>query len=68
MPAVTPVQAEQAVRELKEQLSPDFNLAGINTVLALRSRYGRPQKPLTDPTKYFDCRYLAKAIESRSLR
>lgn len=35
--------------------------AGIDTVLKLRSRYGRPQKTLTDPDKYIDESYYRKA-------
>jgi hypothetical protein len=37
--------------------SPD----GIRTVLALRSKYGAPQKTLTDPAKYVDTSWLDKA-------
>jgi len=33
-----------------------IDLAGVRTVLALRSRYGRPQKTLTDPLRYYDDR------------
>jgi hypothetical protein len=35
--------------------------AGIETVLALRSEFGRPQKTLSDPTKYDDARYYERA-------
>jgi ABC-type nitrate/sulfonate/bicarbonate transport system substrate-binding protein len=35
--------------------------AGIETVLALRSEFGRPQKMLSDPTKYDDPRYYERA-------
>src|SRR5512144_1623716 len=31
-----------------------LDVAGIRTVLALRSKYGQPQKTLTDPAKYVD--------------
>jgi hypothetical protein len=34
---------------------------GIRTVLALRSKYGVPQKTLTDPAKYIDDSYLRAA-------
>ena len=37
--------------------------AGIRTVLELRSRYGTPQKTLTDPSKYVDTSYLRKALD-----
>jgi len=32
------------------------DVAGVKTVLALRSRYGKPQKTLTDPLRYYDDR------------
>jgi len=31
-------------------------------VLALRSKYGQPQKTLTDPMKYVDVTYHRKAL------
>jgi ABC-type nitrate/sulfonate/bicarbonate transport system substrate-binding protein len=37
------------------------DLAGIATVLKLRSEFGRPQKTLTDPSKYVDESYYLKA-------
>ena len=36
--------------------------AGIETVLKLRSEFGRPQKALTDPSKYVDESYYEKAL------
>ena len=36
--------------------------AGIETVLKLRSEFGRPQKTLTDPSKYVDESYYEKAL------
>jgi ABC-type nitrate/sulfonate/bicarbonate transport system substrate-binding protein len=36
--------------------------AGIDTVLKLRSEFGRPQKTLTDPDKYIDESYYMQAI------
>ena len=33
-----------------------IDLAGVKTVLELRSRYGKPQKTLTDPLRYYDDR------------
>jgi ABC-type nitrate/sulfonate/bicarbonate transport system substrate-binding protein len=39
----------------------ELDVAGIKTVLALRSKYAQPPKPLTDPSKYYDLQYLAKA-------
>lgn len=37
------------------------NMAGIETVLALRSKYGVPRKPLKDPSKYIDLEYYQAA-------
>jgi ABC-type nitrate/sulfonate/bicarbonate transport system substrate-binding protein len=39
--------------------SPDgaIDTAGIRRVLELRSEYGRPKKPLTDPARYYDPTY-----------
>ncbi|MFO1323097.1 MAG: ABC transporter substrate-binding protein [Burkholderiales bacterium] len=39
-----------------------LDMEGIRTVLALRSKYGVPQKTLTDPAKYIDDSYLRAAI------
>jgi ABC-type nitrate/sulfonate/bicarbonate transport system substrate-binding protein len=39
-----------------------LDLAGIETVLALRSEYGLPQKNLSDPRKYIDESYYAAAL------
>lgn len=38
------------------------NIAGIETVLALRAKYGIPQKKLDDPTKYIDLDYYDAAV------
>jgi ABC-type nitrate/sulfonate/bicarbonate transport system substrate-binding protein len=38
-----------------------LDMDGIRTVLALRSKYGVPQKTLTDPAKYVDDSYLRAA-------
>jgi len=40
-----------------------INVAGMRQVLELRSEYGRPQKKLTDPEKYFDLSYYQAARE-----
>jgi len=42
-----------------------LDLEGVRTVLALRSKYGVPQKTLSDPTKYVDLQYYDKAIGKR---
>ena len=43
--------------------APDgaLDIAGVNRVLALRSEYGEPKKPLTDPTRYYDPQYFDAA-------
>jgi ABC-type nitrate/sulfonate/bicarbonate transport system substrate-binding protein len=59
-----------AKRSLKVLLSPGTGLFRdmaldpdrLRTVLALRSKYGEPKKALTDPGKYVDVSYLAKAL------
>jgi ABC-type nitrate/sulfonate/bicarbonate transport system substrate-binding protein len=38
-----------------------IDVEGIRTVLALRSKYGTPQKTLTDPAKYIDDSYYRAA-------
>lgn len=38
-----------------------LDMDGIRTVLALRSKYGMPEKTLTDPAKYVDDTYLRAA-------
>jgi hypothetical protein len=38
-----------------------LDVEGVRTVLALRSEYGRPQKSLTDPARYYDLSYYDKA-------
>jgi ABC-type nitrate/sulfonate/bicarbonate transport system substrate-binding protein len=39
-----------------------LDLPGIRTVLQLRTKYGTPQKTLTDPARYIDAGYYAKAM------
>ena len=38
-----------------------IDLDGVKTVLKLRSEYGRPQKTLTDPSRYIDESYYREA-------
>jgi ABC-type nitrate/sulfonate/bicarbonate transport system substrate-binding protein len=40
---------------------PVFDPEGAKTVLALRSKYGVPQKTLTEPSRYYDTSYLEAA-------
>jgi ABC-type nitrate/sulfonate/bicarbonate transport system substrate-binding protein len=54
---------------MKIVLDPDLGLAGsdiindagVATILALRSKFGEPQKDLTDPARYIDLRYYNTA-------
>lgn len=39
-----------------------IDMAGVATVLKLRSEYGRPKKELTDPSRYIDETYYRKAM------
>jgi ABC-type nitrate/sulfonate/bicarbonate transport system substrate-binding protein len=39
----------------------ELDVPGVKTVLTLRSKYAQPPKPLTDPAKYYDLQYYAKA-------
>jgi len=48
---------------LTRDLAPD--LAGMRTVLRLRSKFGAPAKTLTDPMKYVDLSYHEKALGKR---
>ncbi len=42
-----------------------LDVEGIRTVLRLRSEYGRPQKDLTDPARYYDLSYYERALQPR---
>ena len=42
-----------------------LDIEGIRTVLQLRSKFGMPQKTLTDPLKYVDLSYYEKAFGKR---
>jgi ABC-type nitrate/sulfonate/bicarbonate transport system substrate-binding protein len=64
---LTPPLARQAYDRLLAKdggLTRDLALdpTGIRTVLALRSKYGTPQKALTDVAPYVDSTYLRKAF------
>src|SRR5436305_834306 len=67
---MTPALAKQAYDllladkgGLYRNLAPDA--AGIRTVLELRSKYGTPQKTLTDPSKYVAVSYYEKASSKK---
>jgi len=50
---------------LARDLAPD--LAGMRTVLRLRSKFGSPQKSLTDPMKYVDLSFYERATATGAL-
>lgn len=65
------VPADLASRALAEITGPGgmdrraaIDLQGMRTVLALRSQYGKPQKTLTDPSKYIDESALNEAMRA----
>jgi len=45
------------------QKKAKLDLEGARTVLKLRSEFAKPQKNLTDPTKYIDESYYRKAVQ-----
>jgi ABC-type nitrate/sulfonate/bicarbonate transport system substrate-binding protein len=65
---MTPELAQQALTQLLEnglQRNGAINLPGIANVLALRSKYGQPQKQLTDPKRYVDTRFYERATAGK---
>ena len=65
---MSPALAKSALTELLEnglQRQGQINSQGIANVLALRSKYGQPQKQLTDPTRYFDTRFYERAASAK---
>jgi ABC-type nitrate/sulfonate/bicarbonate transport system substrate-binding protein len=64
---MTPEIAEASYKVLLDPLTglqrkAELDIAGLRTVLALRSEYGQPRKTLTDPLKYYHPSYYKKAI------
>jgi ABC-type nitrate/sulfonate/bicarbonate transport system substrate-binding protein len=67
LPQASPQAAGTAYRVL---LSPEegfqkkaqIDLEGVRTVLALRSKYGKPQKTLDDPARYYDPSFYQAAM------
>jgi len=45
------------------QKKAQIDLNGVRTVLALRSKYGQPQKILTDPARYYDDAFYRAAMQ-----
>jgi ABC-type nitrate/sulfonate/bicarbonate transport system substrate-binding protein len=44
------------------QRKAQIDLKGVETVLALRSKYGQPQKTLSDPRRYYDDSFYGAAM------
>jgi hypothetical protein len=44
------------------QRKAQIDLEGVRTVLRLRSKYGQPQKTLTDPGRYYDGSFYRTAM------
>lgn len=44
------------------QRKAKIDMAGVKTVLDLRSKYAKPGKPLTDPTRYYDPTFYDAAM------
>jgi ABC-type nitrate/sulfonate/bicarbonate transport system substrate-binding protein len=71
LPAVT---AQSAIPVLNKLLSPqtglspraEIDMAGLQTVLELRSQYGPSGKQLTDPHRYLDLSCYEAALSERS--
>lgn len=67
IPQMSPQLAATTYDELLDPKNGFFrkgrvNVAGMRTVLALRSRYATPHKKLTDPMKYYDPTYYNAAM------
>ncbi|WP_040548151.1 ABC transporter substrate-binding protein [Pusillimonas noertemannii] len=46
--------------------SPTIDEKGVETVLALRSKYAEPKKELADPAHYYDTQYLERALAPKN--
>jgi len=67
LPNAGPAGAQAAYRILLSptdgfQRKAQIDLEGVKTVLVLRSKYGQPQKTLTDPLKYYDASFYEAAM------
>jgi ABC-type nitrate/sulfonate/bicarbonate transport system substrate-binding protein len=65
--AMTPQLAKQSLQVLLHDKTgffkvPAIDMDGVQTVLALRSKYAEPRKSLNDPGKYVDSAYQKKAL------
>ncbi len=68
VPGMSPELAEKTYGELLDPHSGFFrkgqmSIAGIRTVLALRTRYALPHKTLDNPMKYYDPTYYRAAMQ-----
>ena len=45
------------------QRKAQIDLKGVETVLGLRSKYGQPQKRLSDPRRYYDDSFYRAAMQ-----
>jgi ABC-type nitrate/sulfonate/bicarbonate transport system substrate-binding protein len=67
LPQMTPQLAEQTYGLLAGPkgftAKGRVDIAGIRRVLELRSKYGQPQKTLSDPMKYYDPTYYEAALK-----
>jgi len=69
LPQANAQAAETAYRVLLSptdgfQKKAQIDMEGVRTVLALRSKYGRPQKTLDDPAKYYDASFYQAAMRN----
>ena len=68
-PLRSPALAQRAAALLAERggLIRDMaiDMKGLETVLALRSKYGEPRKALTDASKYVDLTFHERAFGGR---
>ena len=67
VPNSTPQSAESSYGVLMHpteglQRKARIDMKGVATALQLRSRYGKPQKTLSDPGRYYDGRYYDAAM------
>src|SRR5215469_335612 len=65
-PQMSPSLAQQSYAALDNPrgFAPraQIDLAGVRTVLDLRSRYGEPRRVLADPARYYDPQYYQAAL------
>jgi ABC-type nitrate/sulfonate/bicarbonate transport system substrate-binding protein len=67
LPSASPQAAQTAYKVLLSptdgfQKKAKIDMEGVKTVLALRTKYGKPHKELTDPTLYYDPSFYDAAM------